>query len=380
MAILVAIVSHFQSNGLGSSLGSTRGTFGFRALKPAVAVYPHFFELVIQQLQSADHALSANALMLINALIRDAISTSAAEANGSSNPSGGEEWAKLVKRLQDLGLIKAACKLMQSSALQDLAHPMLEFQSLSKVLLRKWREVRVDLERPEHRRLLKSIHLASAPERATVNGTSKDEQSEAVKKKHNPEKWRRLGFETESPAQDFEMTGYLGITDMADYVRKHEDAFQKLLLEQATRPAAERCPVARASLVVTMILYEHFEVDKTDLEDTKGYQGVEMKDQDKLSRPLLLQWSRLHAAGLQGFFRVWKATGAEQDDFDKVPNWLESSSSKSLDRQPERRTLSRSKTTYKSTTLAACASSRWSSWSWRLTTRGGSTSTKSGRR
>lgn len=318
MSILVALVSHSQSNGLGNSLGSTPGTFGFRALKPAVAVYPQFFELVIQQLQSADHALCANALMLINALIRDAITTSAVEANGSSNGGGGEEWAKLVKRLQDLGLVNAVCKLMQSSALQDLAHPMLEFQSLSKVLIRKWREVRVDLERPEHRRSLKSIHLASAPDRATVNGTSKDEQNEAGKKKHNPEKWRRLGFETESPAQEFETAGYLGMMDMADYVRKHEDAFQKLLLEQAARPGAERCPVARASLAVTTIMYEHFEIDKTDLEGTKGYQGVEMKDQDKLFRPLLLQWSRLHTAGLQGFFRVWKATGAERDDFDKV--------------------------------------------------------------
>ncbi|PNY29561.1 Engulfment and cell motility protein 3 [Tolypocladium capitatum] len=319
MSILVALVSHSQSNGLGSSLGSTPGTFGFRALKPAVAVYPQFFELVIQQLQSADHALCANALMLINALIRDATSTSAAEANGRSNGGSGEEWAKLVKRLQDLGLVRAVYKLMQTSALQDLAHPMLEFQSLSKVLIRKWREVRVDLEQPEHRRSLKSMHLSSAPDRAAVNGNSKDEQSEAGnKKKHNPEKWRRLGFETESPAQEFETTGYLGMMDMADYVRRHEDAFQKLLLEQAARPGAGRCPVARASLAVTMILYQLFDIDKTDLEDAKGPQGMETKDQDKLFRPLLLQWSRLHSAALQVFFRVWKVTVAGQDDFDKV--------------------------------------------------------------
>ncbi len=33
---------------------------------------------------------------------------------------------------------------------------------------------------------------------------------------------------------------------------------------------------------------------------------------------MLLQWSRLHTAGLQAFFRLWKSTGAERDDFDKV--------------------------------------------------------------
>ncbi|KAK2599007.1 hypothetical protein QQS21_005541 [Conoideocrella luteorostrata] len=320
MSILVALVSHSQSSQPTSPIGPTPGSFGFRALKPAVAVYPQFFELVIQQLQSADHALCANALMLINALIRDAISNSSSHSNGSGTSNGGEDWAKLVKRLQDLGLVKAVYQLMQSSSIQDLAHPVLEFQSLTKTLLRKWREVRVDLERQEHRRALKGIHLASAPDRG-VNGHSKDDSLEGGKKdgrKHNPEKWRRLGFETESPAHEFDSTGYLGVMDLTDYVRKHEDGFQKLLLEQAIRPARERCPIARASLAVTMILYDHFEVDKVELEDSKGYQGVEAKDHDRLFRPLLLQWSRLHIAGLLGFFRIWKATGAELEDFDKV--------------------------------------------------------------
>ncbi|KAF4979895.1 hypothetical protein FZEAL_3976 [Fusarium zealandicum] len=322
MSILVALVGHSQSN-RGGAANRTPGTFGFRALKPAIAVYPQFFELVIQQLQSADHALCANALMLVNALIRDAVSSDSTISGAKASASSGEEWAKFIKRLQDLGLIKAAYKLMRSSALQDLAHPMLEFQSLTKVLLRKWREVEVDLERPEHRRALKGLHLASAPERTLVNGHSAGHENNEVptrkgSRRHNPEKWRRLGFETESPAQEFDMTGFLGMMDLTDYVRKNEDGFQKLLLEQAGKPASERCPVARASFAVTMILYDHFDLDKTDLDDVRGYQLQEAKDHDRLFRPLLLQWSRLHTAGLHAFFRVWKATGAEQDDFDKV--------------------------------------------------------------
>ena len=342
MSILVALVGHSQSSAPRGAI-RTPGTFGFRALKPAVAVYPQFFELVIQQLQSADHALCANALALINALIRDAVSNdgSSAGAGGGGGGGGGgpgvskatgaagEEWSKFIKRLQDLGLIKAVYNLMQSSALQDLAHPLLEFQSLTKVLLRKWREVRVDLERPEHRRALKGLHLASAPDRANINGTPKGEEAQAEaaaaaarkgSKRHNPEKWRRLGFETESPATEFEVAGFLGMMDLTDYVRKNEDGFQKLLLEQSTKRLGERCPIARASLAVTMILYDHFEVDKSEIEDTKGYQGLDgIKNNEKLFRPLLLQWSRLHTAGLAAFFRVWRATGAEQQqDFDKV--------------------------------------------------------------
>ncbi|KAH7188906.1 ELMO/CED-12 family-domain-containing protein [Fusarium flagelliforme] len=323
MSILVALVGHSQSTHQNGTTNRTPGTFGFRALKPAVAVYPQFFELVIQQLQSADHALCANSLMLINALIRDAVSDESTMNGGKANAGSGEDWAKFIKRLHDLGLIKAVHRLMQSSALQDLAHPMLEFQTLTKILLRKWREVDVDLERPEHRRALKGLHLASAPERVPVNGHSPGQDShEAPTKKgsrrHNPEKWRRLGFETESPAQEFGMTGFLGMMDLTDYVRKNEDGFQKMLLEQAGKPASGRCPVARASFAVTMILYDHFDVDKTDLDDVRSYQLLESKDHDRLFRPLLLQWSRLHTAGLHAFFRVWKLTGAEQGDFEKV--------------------------------------------------------------
>lgn len=322
MSILVSLVGHSQSTAQargatgGGTPGNIPGTFGFRALKPAVAVHPQFLALVIQQLQSADHALCANALMLINALIRDALSTD--DVTSSTN---GDDWSTLIKRLQDLGLIRAVYSLMRSSALQDIAHPMLEFQNLTKVLLRKWREVRVDVERTEHRRALKSLHLASNPERAQANGHSRDNSGEPNRKsskRHNPEKWRRLGFDTESPAAEFDKAGYLGLMDMADYVRKYEDGFQKLLLEQASKPLADRLPVAQASLTVTMILYEHFEVDKTDLEDTRGYRGMDMTDHDTLFKPLVLQWSRLHAAGLHGFFRVWKATGARQGDFHKV--------------------------------------------------------------
>ncbi|KAJ8124367.1 hypothetical protein O1611_g9274 [Lasiodiplodia mahajangana] len=320
MSILVALVSHSPPEST-----TTPGTFGFRALKPAIAVYPQFFELVIQKLQSADHALCATTLSLINALIRDAVSDGDTSRSNATYSGTGEEWPKFIKRLQDLGLIKSVYTHMQSAALQDLAHPLFEFQCLTKVLLKKWRQVKVDLERPEHRRALKSIHLASAPSKDHLNGNSdlKAEEAQEIGKKgsrrHHPEKWRRLGFETESPASEFHSAGFLGMMDLTDYVRKNEDAFQKLLLEQSTRPLYERCPLARASMAVTLTLYEQFDCGNADIEDTRGlFQVVDSEQQDKMFHPLLLQWSRLHTAGLQAFFRLWKNTGAEQHDFEKV--------------------------------------------------------------
>ena len=303
MSILVAVVSHPQTSSVRSSQPHA---FGFRALKPAIAAYPQFLEMLVSRLSSADHALCTNALQLINSLMRDAI------ANG-----GETEWPKFIKRLQDLGVIRAVYGLMQGAALQDLAHPLLEFQGLTKVLLRKWRDVPVDLEKPEHRRALKGIHLASNPEKVPESSDSGEDGG--ARRKHNPEKWRRLGFENESPAWEFEDVGFLGMMDLADYVRKNEDGFQKLLLEQSTQPMEKRCPIARASLSVTAILYEHFEIEKSDLEDSKGYLVLDSRSSiDRVFKPMILQWSRLHTAGLQAFFRLWKSTGAEVFDFAKV--------------------------------------------------------------
>ncbi|KAJ5248648.1 hypothetical protein N7468_000099 [Penicillium chermesinum] len=302
MSILVSVVSHPHAGNQADP-----DAFGFRALKPAIAIYPQFLEMLVSRLSSADHALCANALQLINSLMRDSI-TYDSEA----------EWPKFIQRLQDLGVIRAVYVLMQDSALQDLAHPLLEFQSLTKVLLRKWRDIPLDQEKPEHRRALKGIYLASNPTKGS-DETNENGDETRRSKRHHAEKWRKLGFESESPASEFSEVGYLGMMDLADYVRSHHDEFQKMLLEQSTKPAGQRCPIARASLAVTSILYEHFEVDNSEIEDSKTFMLMESRSSlDKLFRPLLLHWTRLHVAGLQVFFRLWKATAAEIEDLDKI--------------------------------------------------------------
>ena len=299
MSILVAVVSHPYNP-------AKPDKYGFNALKPAIGIFPQFLEMLVSRLSSADHALCANALQLINSLMREAIT------NDSET-----EWPKFIKRLQDLGVIKAVYTLMRSTALQDLTHPILEFQTLSKVLQRKWRNVPLDLDKTEHRRALKCLHLASNPAPSAAPSITND--TDEPKRHHNPSKWRRLGFESESPAWEFEETGYLGMMDLTHYVRKHEDSYQKLLLEQSTKPWVDRCPVARASLAVTALLYEHFEIDKADVDDAKSYLVLESRSNyEKVFKPLLLQWPPLHVSALNAFLRLWKATGAKQSDFVKI--------------------------------------------------------------
>ena len=107
--------------------------------------------------------------------------------------------------------------------------------------------------------------------------------------------------------------------DFTDYVYKNEDGFQKLLLEQSAEAAEQRCPVARASLSVTSILYEHFEVERADDLDSQRYTVLESRANfDRSFRPLLLHLSRVHTSGLNAFIRLWKTAGAQLEDFDKI--------------------------------------------------------------
>jgi engulfment/cell motility protein 1 len=180
---------------------------------------------------------------------------------------------------------------------------------LTKMLLRNWREEKVDLENPDHRRAIRGLHTASNPDKSASDPKGS--------KKHNPDKWKRLGFETESPAWEFDATGFLGLMDITDFVYKNEDGFQKLLLEQSAEPLEQRCPIARASLSVTQILYEHFEVDKLD--DVDSHRHTDSRANfDRSFKPLLLHWSRLHTSGLNAFIRLWKVAGAQTEDFEKI--------------------------------------------------------------
>ena len=300
--------------------GGGENVYGFRAIKPALDNYPTFLESLVQRLSASDHLLCANALQLVNALMRDAV------VNGGEN-----EWPKFIKRLQDLGVIGGVGMLMRGDAANDAGSPLaaaiLEFQGLTKVLLRRWKEVRVNVELHEHKKALKTIHLLSKPEPYNPPATNGDG---GKNRKHHPEKWRRLGFETESPMWEFEETGYLGMMDLVDFAKRNEDTYQKILMEQAVQEMPVRCPVARASLSVTLILYEHFEIEDATAEYEGGGAGHRDSLQarvmdarangnlDRLYRPLLLQWGRLHTAATNTFFRLWKASGAEAEDFFKI--------------------------------------------------------------
>jgi len=319
----LTLLVHVVARPLCGSRKASYRVFGFRAIKPALDHHPEVLESLVQRLNASDHTdhtLCANALQLINALVRDAI------VNG-----GSHEWPRFVKRLQDLGVIGGVGMLMRGDAATDVANPLaaaiLDFQCLIMALLKKWKEVKLNVELHEHKKALKTIHMLSRPEPYQPPETNGDTTRKGARK-HHPEKWRRLGFETESPAWEFEETGYLGMMDLVDFAKRNEDAYHKIILEQSAQPMFQRCPLARASLSVTLILFEHFEIADIPEEFDSPGRNEDLRDRvmeaqadgqlDRLYRPLLLQWTRLHAAALYTWVRIWKASGAEADDFYKV--------------------------------------------------------------
>ncbi|KAL1302524.1 hypothetical protein AAFC00_002910 [Neodothiora populina] len=306
LSLLMLVVTRRpdQTRYIRPASSSSERSFGISDVMPLLQMHEEFLECLIEHLGSADHALCVNALSLINALMRVSI------VSGT-----GDAWPQFVIRLQELGVLSAVEDLMRVPAPQDLSRCLLDFQNLIKVLLARCRRVALELEKYEHRSALNELHNASFrpdyPLSTSSNGSDSDRPSD---------KWRRLGFQSEKPASDFEDAGFLGLMDLSDYVRRNTDAFRNTLLEQSILPPDQRCPVARASLSVTMLLYEYFDVEKAV--DDDAISGLPTSiGEDNLEQqiePLLLHWERLHRASLLAFFRLWKEAGAVDKDYHKV--------------------------------------------------------------
>ncbi|KAI0998342.1 hypothetical protein K3495_g9852 [Podosphaera aphanis] len=329
MSILVAVVSHSQNS---IDPNQHRGFFGFCALEPAISLHPRFFEMVVAQLSSADNLLCTNSLMLLNALMRDAIINDKSTAEGSGELSQmSENWSRFNKKLQDLGIVQIVYDLMQHPSLQDLAYPLFEFQMISKMQFKIWRNIVVNFKNPEHQKALESVNytigntLAECEPHTSESATERPlGNDKRIQNQQNLAKWQSLGFQTEDASLECKLAGYLGLMDLQNFVTNEDKSFQEFLLSaQSDSPIEKKFPFARASLTVTEILYEHFEIDSSDLNNPKSsivFDG--RKNCENFLRPLVLQWPRLHISALSSFFYLWEQTSAEQEDFQRIADLL----------------------------------------------------------
>ncbi|KAF4551390.1 Hypothetical protein D9617_13g098880 [Elsinoe fawcettii] len=294
-------------NGIGPNIDS---------LKPILKEHVNFLDALIEKLSSADHALCGNALQFLNALIRDGIMT-----------FSETQLMRFVKKLQDLEIFSTVENLMRGDSLVDIAEPVLDFQTLTKVMLRCWRFVPVDLTRPAHSEALgniRKIATRALPHKAVLS-RKEEKQPETNGEKTNGEvegevPWSTIGFESEDPARELHETGLLGLMDLADFVRKNTDFFQKTLLEQSVLPEDQRCPFARVCTTVTAILYEHFSIgDSSASPRNSAVISAQLETSlDETVQPLLLCRDRLHGAIAHAFFRLWTTAEATLPEFDKI--------------------------------------------------------------
>lgn len=131
-------------------------------------------------------------------------------------------------------------------------------------------------------------------------------------------RWRRLGFRTETPQFEFDSTGLLGLRALAKFAQDSTNEFALSLKEQLSRPEDRRCPLASASSAVLLAVSEHFDVP----------QGASTSP--TVAQPCLLRFFDCHALALAFFVRIWTDSGAKQDDFARILTLTKSQISASL--------------------------------------------------
>ena len=232
----------------------------------------NFLKTVIGRLSSGDQPLAALSLGLINSLLKGAVEI----GDGS-----------FADELERHDAWKAIGKLLDANkAGSDLLGPILSFQA----------------------HLVSALHLVFMTRIAERYYPLFDEIWAAATiddgDEHN--RWRRLGFKTETPQYEFESTGLLGLKALAKFAQDSSNEFALSLREQFSRPEERRCPLASASSAVMLALAEHFDIP----------QGASTSP--TVAQPCLLRLYDCHALALAFFVRIWTDSGAKADDFDRI--------------------------------------------------------------
>ncbi|KAF6761645.1 ELMO/CED-12 family-domain-containing protein [Ephemerocybe angulata] len=265
--------------------------YGFGAVCEQMRKERGFLETVVNRLGSADTAMAQYSMNLINALL-----THATDAR----------WDEFIGDLERLNVRKAVVRLMSLHEIDDLTSCILDFQAnILRVTVRKqYTAVDPDAD-ATHALALRAIWEASRLEEEV------DEHGEIVK-------WRKLGFETEDIPHEFRDEGVLGLECLRSFVELDTD-FSMLMLEQLSRPAEKRCPIAKASNEVVELLLNHWRAFAPGYSTTTTFQ------------PFFLDFQKVHSLATHFFVRMWAESGAAvNEDFTRVSDLVRSQIKASL--------------------------------------------------
>ncbi|CBQ68916.1 related to engulfment and cell motility gene 1 protein [Sporisorium reilianum SRZ2] len=301
---------------------------GHGATTSAPAVYRYGFEFVYNEIQrerlflqtlvnrigSSDTTLKLYSLSLINSLLRNV---------------SDDLFESFTSELEKLNASKAVAWLMDSSRGDELASSILEYQSnVIRAAHRRMRTVVTPTDK-RHVHALSYVWLQAkisdvvVPNPAAVHSASTHNESRLSVGATTRYKWRRIGFASESAAKEFGRTGWLGLSCLESFVRSDPDLYSKIILEQINRPEERRCMLARASIEVTSILADHWNIESGSYTTSTTY------------LPFLLSFPKVHHVALRFFLRMWNESGAVASDFARVSALVRSQVSEALGKQEE---------------------------------------------
>ncbi|GAA5950878.1 hypothetical protein JCM21900_000360 [Sporobolomyces salmonicolor] len=253
----------------GPSSAST-STPGFSIVYEEISQKPDFLKNLVNRLSSNDTDSANLSLGLINGLLR-----------GSTN-LGDLRFSDELEEL-DVGLVVR--KLLNANTGVDIPS-ILTFQANVVASLQLALRTRVD---DPHYHFFDEIWRSSQLE---------DDDATL--------RWRKLGFQTESPQYEFNATGVLGLKTLVQYAGDPQNDFAASIKEQLSRPESRRCPISSVSSTVVYLLAEHFDF----------LHGVPQTL--TVSSPFLFGFYDCHALVVHFFLRMWQDSGATQADFERV--------------------------------------------------------------
>ncbi|KAJ9474881.1 ELMO domain-containing protein [Pseudozyma hubeiensis] len=273
-----------------------------------------FLQTLVNRIGSSDTTLKLYSLSLINSLLRNV---------------SDDLFESFTSELEKLNASKAVAWLMDSNRGDELNSSILEYQSnVVRAAHHRMRTVVTPTDK-RHVHALSYIWLQArisdvvvANPAAHQNEAFSGEQRQSIGATTRY-KWRRIGFASESAAKQFGRTGWLGLSCLEAFVRSDPDAYAKMIQEQLNRPEERRCLFAQASIEVTSILADHWNIESGSFTNSTTY------------LPFLLSFDKVHHLVLRFFLRMWNESGAAATDFPRVSALVRSQVSEALGKQDE---------------------------------------------
>ncbi|GAA5840995.1 hypothetical protein JCM11251_006778 [Rhodosporidiobolus azoricus] len=254
---------------------------GFSSVFTCILSQPDFLPtLVNERLASGDVPVVNSSLGLLDTLLRGSVE---------------EGDLRLSEELDALDAWKTIGKLLTGSTGASLPL-LLSLQSALVSVLHLTARTPVDVP---HYRHFDEIWIASGLE-------DTDESN----------RWRRLGFRTESPQFEFDSTGLLGLKMLAKYAMESQNEFAATIQDQLNRPEPRRCPISTVSNTSLYLLAQHF-----SLLDPPHSSSSATTVPAVTPNPYLFRLAELHALVTQFFLRMWSDSGASSlADYERLTN------------------------------------------------------------